>query len=116
MGKVFGWLILLGIVGYAGYVGIHWLKVRLKFSDIKDKAQIMLSPTSAIRFDNIPDELMEHAKEKGIPLKRDDIKLVLDEWKGYKALSFQYTDSLMIYKNKPIYFTYTFSETMPLKP
>jgi len=115
MGKVFGWLVLLSIVGYAGYIGINWLKVRLKFSDIKDKAEVMLSPTSSIRFDNIPDELMEHAKEKGIPLKRDSIKLIIDEWKGYKILSFRYTDSLMLYKNKPLFLTYTFLETMPIK-
>lgn len=115
MGKVLGWLILLGIVGYAGYVGLNWIRVRLKFSDIKDKADVMLSPTSSIRFNNIPDELMQHAKEKGIPLKRDSIKLFIDEWKGYRVLSFRYTDSLMLYKNKPLYFTYTFSETMPFR-
>jgi hypothetical protein len=115
MGKVLGWLILIGIVGYAGYIGLHWIRVRLKFSDIKDKADVILSPTSSIRFNNIPDELMQHAKEKGIPLKRDSIKLFIDEWKGYRVLSFRYTDSLMLYKNKPLYFTYTFSETMPFR-
>ena len=115
MGKIIGWLILLGIIGYAGYIGIHLLKIRLDFSDIKDKAENMLSPTSPIRFNNIPRELMEHAKNRGIPLKKDGIKLFIDEWDGYKVLSFKYIDSLMLFNKKPIYFTYTFSETIPLR-
>ncbi len=114
MGKIFGWLVLLGIIGYGFYISVHWIKIRLNYSDIKDKAESMLSPSSPVHFKNIPRELMEHAKNRGIPLKSDSIKLVIDEWKGYKALSFRYTDSLMLFGNKPIHFTYSFAETIPL--
>ncbi|MEA1912473.1 MAG: hypothetical protein U9N06_01360 [candidate division WOR-3 bacterium] len=115
MGKILGWLILLGIIGYGGYLGVHWIKIRLNYADIKDKAETMLSPSSSILFKNIPDELMEVAEKKGIPLKRDSIKLLIDEWEGYRVLSFRYSDSLLLFNRKPLYFRYSFVDTVPFK-
>ncbi|MCK4527414.1 hypothetical protein KAW18_08585 [candidate division WOR-3 bacterium] len=114
MGKLFGWSIILGVVWFLGYVGIHVIKVRLGYSDIKGKAETMLVPSSRIMVQNIPDELMEHAEERGIPLKKDSIRLFVDEWGGYKVLSFSYRDSFLVF-DKPIYFSFSFIDTAPLR-
>ncbi len=115
MGRILGWFILLGVIGYIAYLGMNLIRIRLKYSDIKDKAETMLNPFSPVRFDKIPDELMEHAKKREIPLKKENIRLIIDEWKGYKVLSFKYNDSLMLFNWKPIYFRYSFTDTVPLR-
>jgi hypothetical protein len=114
MRRILGWLILAAIIAYAGYVGVHLIKLRLEYSAIKDKAEAMLQPTSTVRFRSIPDRLMEQAKERGIPLKEEDIQLVIDDWDNYKALSFAYTDTFLLFSRIPIYLRFSFTDTIPL--
>jgi len=114
MRRILGWLILAAIIAYAGYVGVHLIKLRLEYSTIKDKAGAMIHPTSTVSFRSIPDRLMEHAKEHELPLKEEDIQLIIDEWDNYKALSFAYTDSFLLFSRIPIYLRFSFTDTIPL--
>lgn len=113
MVKILGWLILIGILFYGGYVALHVSRVRLNYTDLKDKATSMMNPNSQVTFNRIPGKLMERAREKNIPLEKDEIELKVDRWERIKILSFSYRDSIMVF-NKPWYFDFSFADTLPM--
>lgn len=115
MRRFFGWVIFLGIIFYLGSIGIRVLQIYLNYSDIEDKATMMMKENSEIRTVNIPEELMQKAKQRRIPLKEDSIKLVIDEWEGERILQFAYHDSLLIFNKRPVYFHFSFCDTSPLR-
>jgi hypothetical protein len=112
MGKFILWLLILFVVGYAIYFGVHWIIVRLDYSSMESEAQKLFSPTSNCSYEEIPDRLMKKAEEQNVPLKEDDIKLYIDEWNGYRVLSFGYVDSIPIFKFTAVRFKFSFVDTV----
>lgn len=113
--KVFIWLIIIAILAYGIYFTLHVIEIRLNYSDIKDKAETMLGPSSTVQFNKIPDELMEYAERRNVPLIRDSIKIEINRWEGYRYFSFRYRDSLLLFNRKSIYFNFFFSDTLPIE-
>ncbi|MEO0293172.1 MAG: hypothetical protein ABIN61_02985 [candidate division WOR-3 bacterium] len=106
------WCIILGILGYCAYLGVRFVKIRVNYSSLKDEAIRLLDPTSPYSFESIPERLLEKAKELNIPFKEENIHIFIDDWEGYKVLSFEYTDSLPILKFKTLYFKFSFVDTV----
>ncbi len=112
MGKFILWLLILFVIGYSFYFGINWIVIRLDYSSIESEAQKLFSPTSNCPYEEVPDRLLEKAEEQNIPLKEDNIKIYIDEWNGYRVLSFDYVDSLTIFNFKNLYFKFSFVDTV----
>ncbi len=112
MSKILLWLFILFVLGYGIYFGINWIKIHLSYSSIESEAKRLFSPASNISYKEVPERLMDKVREQNIPLKADDIKLFVDEWNGYRVLSFGYVDSLQIFKSKFLYFKFSFVDTV----
>ena len=112
MGKFFLWLVILFFLGYGIYLGVNWTKIRLDYSSIESEAERLLGPTSDYPLEQVPRMLIKMAEERDIPLRPDSIKIYIDEWDGYRVLKFGYVDSLMIFNFKPLYFSFSFVDTL----
>ncbi len=112
MGKFFLWLLVLFIIGYAIYFGVNWIIIRLDYSSLESEAQKLFSPTSNCSYEEVPQRLIQTAEEHNIPIKEDDIKLYIDEWNGYRVLSFGYVDSIPIFIFKTVHFKFSFVDTV----
>ena len=116
MGKFFLWLFIFFVLGYAIYFGVNWTKVRLDYSSMESEAERLFSPTSNTPYTQVPQKLIEKAEDQDIPLKPEDVKLYIDEWDGYRVLSFTYVDSIPVFKFKILYFRFSFVDTVFLRP
>lgn len=112
MGKFILWLLVLFIIGYSIYFGVNWIAIRLNYSSLESEAQKLFSPTSNCSYEEVPDRLLEKAEEQNIPLKESDVKLYIDEWNGYRVLSFGYVDSIPIFKFNAVHFKFSFVDTV----
>lgn len=112
MGRFFLWLFVFFLLGYGIYFGINWTKIRLNYSSIKSEAERLFNTVSQCPPEDVPKRLLVKAEEQKVPLKEEDIKLYVDDWNGYKALSFNYVDSMKIFKSKYLYFDFSFADTI----
>ena len=112
MSKFFLWLFILFLLGYGIYFGINAIKIRLNYSSIESEAERLFSPTSNYSYEEIPRRLMNRAEEQKIPLKERDIELYVNDWDGFRVLSFSYVDSFKIIGSKFFYFDFSFADTI----
>lgn len=116
MGKFFLWLFIIFLIGYSFYFGINWTKIRLDYSSMESEAERLFSPSSNCPYHEVPNRLIKKAKEQDIPLKEENVEVYVDEWNGYRVLSFEYTDSITVFNLKNIYFGFSFVDTVFSRP
>lgn len=112
MGKFFGWALILTSIGYGGYFLVRYIKVKLDYSTVENEAERLFSSNSNVPYEKVPDEIIKKAEAQEIPLRRDDINIYIDDWDGYRVLTFSYTDSLLIFNFKTVYFKFSFTDTV----
>lgn len=116
MGKFFLWLLVVFLLGYSIYFGIKWTKIRLDYSSMESEAERLFSPTSDCPYNKVPERLMQKANEQNVPLKEENVEVYIDEWNGYRVLSFNYVDSIPIFSFKTMYFKFSFVDTVFSRP
>ncbi|RKZ20641.1 hypothetical protein DRQ18_05925 [bacterium] len=95
------------------YIGIRYVGIRIRYADLKDKARVVLEYAFAEgkKPPQMKDELIKHAKKKGVELSPDSVYIYQKNHTGY--VYFTYTDSLVIpFPKKVVYFYFEVNESL----